>query len=56
MVRRILNQEIPDREIVKIALKKSSNRVSRRVHNRLFMHVEAGIDNRRHAAQPMIFP
>ena len=49
--RREIHQEVADREVVEVPLQKCAHGIIRRADDRLLVHVEAGVDDRRDARQ-----
>src|SRR5262245_60489812 len=43
--RRMPNEEVTNRQIVEVTLEKGAYRIVRRADDRLFVHVEAGVDD-----------
>ena len=54
-IRRVLHQQITEREIIDISLKKCSDCIFRGIDDRLFVHIETGVNQRGDTTQIEIF-
>jgi hypothetical protein len=51
----MLNKKIADGQVIKVSLQKSPNGITRRIYDGFLMHIEAGVNDRRNPAEPIIF-
>src|SRR5689334_18165349 len=51
----VRDEKVADREVIEIALQERPDRIVGRADDRLLVHVEAGVDQRRDAGELMVF-
>src|SRR6187431_318181 len=53
--RRVRDEEVSNREVIEVPLEERTNRIFGRADDGLFVHVEAGVDERRNPRELLIF-